>query len=115
MTGVSCACAQPAWAEAAPDASAIARARLASWRPTSWRACPDRELTASTATAPTTESETPTNASASLVPSPSRLAGPWPASAIPGQAEPVAAAEDGLHDHGVGRVFLDLAPQVLHM
>src|SRR5690242_21906160 len=36
-------------------------------------------------------------------------------SVIPGQAEPVAAAEDGLHDPGVARIVLDLAPQVLHV
>ena len=36
-------------------------------------------------------------------------------SSITGQAEPVAAAQHGLHDLRVGWLGLDLAAQVLHM
>src|SRR5579859_4908831 len=42
-------------------------------------------------------------------------AGAGPASVISGQAQPVAAAQDRLHDLRPGRVLLDLAAQVLHV
>ena len=38
-----------------------------------------------------------------------------PASLIAGQAQPVPAAQDRLHDLRLGRVLLDLAAQVLHV
>src|SRR5690348_13710697 len=41
--------------------------------------------------------------------------GAGPGSVIAGQAEPVTTAEDGLHDPGISRIFLDLAAQVLHV
>src|SRR5579871_4268812 len=62
-------------------------------------------------TAATAASATAMNTSARR--SPSRLIQYRPALAITGEAEPVAAAENGLHDLRVGRVLLDLAPEVL--
>src|SRR5207248_5680705 len=41
--------------------------------------------------------------------------GAGPGSVIAGQAEPVTAAQDGLHDPGIARILLNLAAQVLHV
>src|ERR1700689_3880895 len=141
MTGLRLAPAQPRSAfhePAAAPAKALAspvRCRLPSEDTSTAENTP-----ASTASRATAASETPRNASVSRSPSvlprcplpgcplpgcplpscprPSAEGGGGDAegsSAIAGQAEPVAAAEHG-HDHPrVGRVVLDLAPEVLHM
>src|ERR1700677_1552644 len=136
MTGLRLAPAQPRSAfhePAAATAKALAspvRCRLPSEDTSTAENTP-----ASTASRATAASETPRNASVSRSPSvlprcplpgcplpscplPSAEEGGGDAegsSAIAGQAEPVAAAEHG-HDHPrVGRVVLDLAPEVLHV
>src|SRR5713101_863699 len=61
----------------------------------------------------TAASATPTNARASRSPS-CPIQGP-PTLTIPVQAEPVAAAEYGLHYDRIAGIFLDLPPQILDM
>src|SRR6516225_192270 len=79
----------------------------------------DTSAEANTAVSPassaTAASATEMKASASRRPSAlPRAAGPGgaPASVIAGQAQPVSAAQDGLHDPGSTRILLDLAAQV---
>jgi trimeric autotransporter adhesin len=104
---------------AAPAATAIALASsercLAARAETSAAA----NAAVSPASRATAASATPTKASASRRPSapprPSRPGVAAAGSVITGQAEPVAAAEHGLHDLRITRIVLDLAAQVLHV
>src|ERR1700730_12190491 len=57
----------------------------------------------------------PREAAAGPGPGGDAAAGSGPASVIAGQAQPVPAAQDRLHDLRPGRVLLDLAAQILHV
>src|SRR6185437_8932019 len=101
----------------APAATAIALVRSDRCRLARFATSAAANAAARTASSATAASATPIKASASRRPigSPREPARPAPGSAIAGQAQAVAAAEDRLHDLRVGGIGLDLAAQVLHV
>src|SRR5262249_25194413 len=117
-TGLRSAAAQElVRSHAAPAATVIALARLDRCRLVRFETSAAVNAAASPASSATAASATPRKAKASRRPSaslrvPGRLGS---ASAISGQPQAVATAQDRLHDPRVAGIVLDLAAQVLHV
>src|SRR6185437_3128155 len=97
---------------AEPAATEIAAARSCRCWPVSDDTSADVKMAARPASRAIAAKATARKVIASRSPSVSARA---PRSVIAGQAQPVTAAEDGLDNARIGRIVLDLAPQVLHM